>query len=291
VCDTVQQRYRSADAPDAIVGESRSSSLEVVPVHIVVLVKPVPVVGSERLDGELRTERGALELNGNDEYKLERALKLTEAHGGEVSLLAMSPATGIDALRKGLAIGATRAYHVVDDALAGSDIRATVAVLCVALRKIDPDLVFAGAGSSDGAGSVVSAAVAARLRLPYLGDAADIELVRDGTPTAVRVRRPHHGGHEVVQVGLPALVMGTQLLGEPRYPSLRGIMAARTREIVSWSLADLGLDPAAVGWAATTTLVEGTMEPPVRGGATVISAPPVEAAAAIRDLMSSLGLI
>ena len=73
---------------------------------------------------------------------------------------------------------------------------------------------------------MVSAAIAARLGLPYLGDAAEIELV--GDPVAVRVRRPLHGGHEVVQVSLPAVVMGTQLLGEPRYPSLRGIMAARS---------------------------------------------------------------
>ncbi len=257
--------------------------------HILVLVKPVPVVGTERLTADLATDRGALELNGNDEYMLERALKLTEAHGGEVSLLAMSPAAGVDALRKGLAIGATRAFQVTDDALAGSDIRATVTILAAAVRKVAADLVFVGAGSSDGAGSVVSAALAARLRLPYLGDAADIELVEDAG--AVRVRRPMHGGHEVVQVGLPAVVMGTQLLGEPRYPSLRGIMAARSREIVSWSLADLGLDAATVGWAAATTRVTDTVQPPGRGAATVVSAPPAEAAAAVVDLLASLGLV
>jgi len=257
--------------------------------RIVVLVKPVPVVGNERLDADLRTERMALELNGNDEYMLEKALKLTEAHGGEVSLLAMAPAAGVDALRKGLAIGATRAYHVVDAALAGSDIRASVAVLCAALRKMDADMAFAGAGSSDGAGSVVSAAVAARLGLPYLADAAEIELV--DSLTAVRVRRPMPGGHEVVQVGLPAVVMGTQLLGEPRYPSLRGIMAARSREIVTWSLSDLGVDPATVGWAAASTRVLSIAAAAERGSATIISAPPAEAAAAIVDFLAGRGLI
>jgi electron transfer flavoprotein beta subunit len=263
--------------------------VEVVPVRIVVLVKPVPVVGTERLDADGRTERGTLELNGNDEYMLEKALKLTEAHGGEVMLLAMAPAPGVDALRKGLAIGAVRAYQVTDDALAGSDIRATVTVLTAALRRIDADLVFVGAGSSDGAGAVVSAAIAARLGLPYLGDAAEIELRHD--PAAVRVRRPLHGGHEVVQVGLPAVVMGTQLLGEPRYPSLRGIMAARTREIVTWSLADVGVDPAEVGWGAATIRVGSMTTPPARGAATVISAPPAEAATAVADLLASRGLI
>lgn len=259
--------------------------------HIVVLVKPVPVVGTERLGADLATERTTLELNGNDEYMLERALKLTEAHGGEVSLLAMAPAAGVDALRKGLAIGATRAYHVAGAALAGSDVRATVRVLAAALTKMTADLVFAGAGSSDGSGSVVSAAIAARLQLAYLGDAADISLVDVAGAPGVRIRRPMDGGHEVVQVALPAVVMGTQLLGEPRYPSLRGIMAARTREIVTWSLADLGLDPAAVGWDAATTRVLDTTSPPERGAATVISAPPAEAAAAVVDVLASLGLV
>src|SRR5205085_572512 len=147
-----------------------------------------------------------------------------------------------------------------------------------------------GAGSSDGAGAVVGAAIAARMGLPYLSDAAQVEVL--GDPAAVRVRRPlHGGGYEVVQVNLPAVVMGTQLLGEPRYPSLRGIMAARSREIVTWTLADLGIEAAGVGWAAATTRVVDVTTPPARGTATLVSAPPAEAAAAIADLLASRGLI
>ena len=149
--------------------------------------------------------------------------------------------------------------------------------------------MFVGAGSSDGAGAVVSAAIAARMGLPYLSDAAQVELL--GDPVAVRVRRPLQGGHEVVQVNLPAVVMGTQLLGEPRYPSLRGIMAARSREIVPWTLADLDIDAADVGWQAATTRVVGVTEPPARGAATVLSGPPTDAAAAIADLLASRGLL
>ena len=271
---TVPQRYRSRDAPDAIVGIIRPVIQEVVAVRIVVLVKLVPVVGDERLGVDMCTDRTILELNGNDEYVLERALRLVEEHGGDVSLLAMGPASGVHALRKGLAMGATRAYHVVDDALAGSDVRATVAVLCAALRKVDADLVCAGAGSSDGAGAVVSAAVAARLGLPYLGDASDISLVGIAGTPVVRARRPMGSGHEVVQVRLPAVVMGTQLLGEPRYPSLRGMMAARTREIITWDLAELGIEPASVGWAASGTRVIDAATPPERGTATVVTTPP-----------------
>ncbi|MCY7417783.1 MAG: electron transfer flavoprotein subunit beta/FixA family protein [Chloroflexi bacterium] len=259
--------------------------------HILVLVKPVPLVGTERLDEQRQTVRGALELNGNDEYMLERALQLTEADGGEVSLLAVAPAAGVDALRKGLAIGAVRAYHIVDDAMAGSDIRATLRVLAAAIRRLSADLVFVGAGSSDGAGSVMSAALAARLRLPYIGDASDIQIVDTSGDRAVQVRRPATGGQEVLQTRLPAVVMGTQLLGEPRYASLRGIMAARSREIVTWSLADLGIDPATVGWGAVTTRVLEAHTPPDRGTATVVSAPPDQAAAAIVDFLVSRGLI
>ncbi len=259
--------------------------------HIVVLVKPVPVVGTEHLDGAYRTLRDTLELNGNDEYMLERALRLTEADGDEVSLLAMAPATGVDALRKGLAIGAARAHHVVDDALEGSDIRSTVSVLGAAIGRVGADLVFAGAASSDGAGAVVGAALAARLRLPYLADAADIELVDAAGAAAVRVRRPMGSGHEVVQVDLPALVMGTQLLGEPRYPSLRGIMAARTREIITWSVADLGIDPATVGGGAATTQVTSAVVPPERGAASVVNLPPDQAAEAVVDFLAGRGLI
>lgn len=259
--------------------------------HILVLVKPVPIVGTEHLDDQWQSGRTTLELNGNDEYMLERAIRLTEPNGGDVSLLAMAPASGVDALRKGLALGASRAYHVVDDLLPGSDIRATVAVLSAAVRRIGADLVFAGAGSSDGAGSVVGAAVAARLGLAYLGDAADIQVVDAEGATFVRVRRPLDGGHEVVQVGLPALVMGTQLLGQPRYPSLRGIVAARNKAIVAWSLSDLGVDPTRVGRGASGTRVLDAVAPPERGRATIVSGPPELAAATVVDFLASRGLI
>ena len=108
--------------------------------------------------------------------------------------------------------------------------------------------------------------------------------------SAVRVRRPLQGGHEVVQVGLPAVVMGTQLLGEPRYPSLRGIMAARSREIVTWSLADLEIDTTTVGWGAAATRMLDTTAPAGRDAAIVVTAPPADAAQTVLDFLSSRGL-
>jgi len=257
-------------------------------VNIVVLLKAVPVVGTERLGADQLTDRSAAqEANGNDEYTLEKALKLTEAHGGEVTVLTMGPASATDALRKALAMGAAKAVHVVDDGLRGSDIRATIDVLVVALTKLEFDLAFAGADTSDAQGGVVGAAVAARLRLPYLSYASEIEPAGDG----VRIRRISATGYDVLEAPTPALVMGTQLLGEPRYPSLRGIMQARAKPIETWSLADLGIEPASVGKHASTTKVLGADKPPERGGATVVREPVEVAAAQIVDFLASRRLI
>ena len=258
--------------------------------HIVVLVKAVPIVGNERLLDGQRVDRGSgLEPNGNDEYVLEAALKLIEAHGGEVTLLTMGPAGATEALRKGLAMGATRAVHVTDDALGGSCARASAEVLAAALRTLTYDLVFAGADTSDGQGGTLAASIATRLDLPYLSYAGYIEPTADGT--GVRIHRLSAAGHDVLEAPMPALVMGTQVLGEPRYPSLRGIMAARSKEVVTLSVADLGIDLARVGAAAATTRLLGVLPPPPRAGATVLRTDPDAAVAATMDFLAARGLV
>lgn len=257
--------------------------------NIVVLFKAVPPVGSERLDEGLRTVRTqGLEANGNDEYTLEAALRLTEQHGGEVTLLTIGPSTATDALRKGLAMGATRAVHVLGDAIAGSCARATSQILAAALRELEYDLVFAGADTSDGQGGIVGAAVAARLRLPYLSYASLIEPV-DGA--SVRVRRLSPTGHEVLEAPMPALVMGTQLLGDPRYPSLRGIMQARSKEVRTLSLVDLGIERNSVGAEAATTRVLSAEPPPPRSAATVIREAPDAAVEKVVEFLAARRLI
>jgi len=256
-------------------------------VNILVLVKAVPLVGEERLDDGWRTDRSSLEANGADEYCLEKALQLAEAAGGEVTVLSMGPVGTSEALRKALAMGAERAYHVEDAALSGSDIRATVRVLEAALRRIDFDLLFSGVDSSDGRGGVVGAALAVRLGLPYLSDAADVELVAGDR---VRVRRLSAAGYDILEAATPALVMGTQLLGEPRYPSLRGIMAARKKETVTWSLADLGIEPSSVGVPAATTRVLKAEPPAARAGARVIQGTPDEAVEQVLAYLGDRGL-
>jgi electron transfer flavoprotein beta subunit len=255
---------------------------------IVVLLKAVPVVGTERLGDDLLTDRSVQsEANGNDEYLLEKALQLTETHGGDVTLLTVGPANATEPIRKALAMGAARAVHIVDDAIKGSDVRASVEILSAALRKLDYDVIFAGADTSDGQGGVVGAAIAVKLGLPYLSYAAEIEPIDDG----IRIHRLSQAGYDVLEAPTPAVVMGTQLLGAPRYPSLRGIMQARSKPVETWSLSDIGVEPASVGTAATTTKTLEADKPPERAGATFVREPADAAVAQVVDFLASRRLI
>ena len=261
--------------------------------RIVVLTKPVPdpAAAAEKLGPDGRLDRAASPavINGNDEYTLEAALKLADAGGAEVTLLSMAPANGVETMRKGLAMGAHRGVLVTDPALAGSDAWSTAQVLAAALRGLEYDLVLAGFDTSDGVAGVVGAAIATQLKLPYLSSAAKIE--PDEAAGTVRVRRISPTGFDVLEAPMPALIVGTQLLGEPRYPSLKGIMAARSKEVVTKSLADLELDAAAVGGGAARTKVTGTEKPPARGATQVVRGSAEEGAKAIVDLLSSRRLI
>jgi electron transfer flavoprotein beta subunit len=264
-------------------------------VRIVVLVKPVPDPASagERLGPDGRLDRAAAPavVNGNDEYALEAALKLmaVAGEGSEVTLLSMAPAAAPETLRKALAMGATRGILVTDPALGGSDAASTARVLAAALRAVDYDLVLAGVDTSDGVGGTVAAAVAAHLRLPYLSYAARIE--PDEGAGTVRVRRISPTGYDLLEAPMPALISCTQALGEPRYPSLKGIMGARSKEIATRSLGDLELDPATVGGAVASTTVLGTRTPPARGETEVVRGAPAEGATRIVELLAARRLI
>ena len=255
--------------------------------QIVVLVKPVPdpAAGAERLGPDWRLDRAASPavVNGNDEYALEAALKLIEAHGGEVTIVSMAPSGGSETMRKALAMGAHRGILVTDAALAGSDTLSTARVLAATLGELTYDLVLAGADTSDGLSGVVPAGIAALLRLPYLSYATRIE--PDPAAGRVRVRRISPTGYDLLEAPMPALVVCTQVLGEPRYPSLKGIMAARSKEIATKALADVPVDAAAVGGAVATTKVLGAEAPPPRAATRVVREAPDVAA---RELVAFL---
>jgi electron transfer flavoprotein beta subunit len=262
-------------------------------VQILVLTKPVPdpAAGAERLGPDNRLDRAASPtvVNGNDEYALEAALQLVEAHGGEVAILSMAPANAIETMRKALAMGAKRGVLVTDPALAGADLPTTIRVLAAAAARETFDLLLAGLDTSDGTAGAVGAGVAARLGLPLLSSAARIE--PDPAGGRVRVHRLSAKGYDVIEAPMPAVISCTQALGAPRYPSLKGIMAARTREIATYALADLGdpaLAPADGRWA---TQVVSAEKPPARAAGRVVTGPPGDAAREIADFLADRRLI
>jgi electron transfer flavoprotein beta subunit len=263
-------------------------------VRIVVLTKPVPdpASGGERLgpDGRLDRANSPAVVNGNDEYVLEKALKLIEAAGeGEVILLSMAPANAPETMRRALAMGATKGVLVTDPAIEGSDTVATTRILAAALKTLEFDLVFAGVDTSDGVAGVVPPGLAALTSLPFLSYAATIE--PDPAAQSVKVQRITPTGYDVLEAPMPALISGTQALGEPRYPSLKGIMAARSKEITTLSLADLGIEPDSVGLKSATTKVVDSRKPEPRGATKVVREDPDEAARQVVALLAERRLI
>jgi electron transfer flavoprotein beta subunit len=263
-------------------------------VRIVVLTKPVPdpASGGERLgpDGRLDRANSPAVVNGNDEYVLEKALKLIEAAGdGEVILLTMAPASAPETMRRALAMGATKGVLVTDPAIEGSDTIGTTRILAAALKTLEFDLIFAGVDTSDGVAGVVPPGVAALAGLPYLSYAATIEPDAEGR--SVKVQRITPEGYDVLEAPMPALISGTQALGEPRYPSLKGIMAARSKEITTLSLADLDIEPASVGLKGAMTKVVDSRKPEPRGATKVVRDEPDEAARQVLALLAERRLI
>jgi electron transfer flavoprotein beta subunit len=230
---------------------------------IAVCVKQVPE-GTRRLDPQTkrldRSGEGA--LNAFDAHAVEEALRLRERTGeGEVVLVSMGPPRAMDALRKALAMGADRAILVSDDALVGSDLVGTSAVLAAVLERESPDLVLFGQQAADGDGAVMWAAVAERLQRPVISQAAELS-VTDGT---IRGKRQTEYGYDVIDAPLPAVVAVSDAINEPRYPSLKGIMGARSKPQRSVSLSELGVEAGAVGEAGSRTVVQALNDPPPRG--------------------------
>jgi electron transfer flavoprotein beta subunit len=212
---------------------------------------------SKRLD---RSVPG--ELNPFDLQAVEEALRIKEGSGeGEVVLVSMGPEQVAEALRKALAMGADRAVVVTDDALAGSDLVPTSAVLAKALEREEADLVLFGQQANDSDGAVLWAAVAERLHRPVISQAAELT-VSDGK---VRAKRQTEFGYDVIEAPLPAVVAVSDAINEPRYASLKGIMGAKKKEQATLSLADFGLETKEVGEAGSRTDVLALNDPPARG--------------------------
>jgi electron transfer flavoprotein beta subunit len=232
---------------------------------IAVCVKQVPdAAAPKRLDPATKRLDRAVEgaLNPFDVHAVEEALRIKEGGaGGEVVLVSLGPAKAAESLRKALAMGADRVVLVTDEAAEGSDLLGTAKALAAALERESADLVLFGQQASDSDGAVLWAAVAEKLRRPVISQAAELTL-SDGT---VRGKRQTEFGYDVIEAPLPAVVAVSDAINEPRYPSLKGIMGAKSKPQDTLTVADLGLNGDDVGEAGKRTEVYAVGEPPPRG--------------------------
>jgi electron transfer flavoprotein beta subunit len=236
--------------------------------NIVVLVKQVPDTYSERKlrsDGTLDRDATDAVLDEINERAVEAALQLKEAgEGSEVTVLAMGPDRATDAIRKALSMGADKAVHLSDEALEGSCAVQTARALAKAIGTVEGvDLVIAGNEASDGRSAAVPAMVADVLGLPVLTHAREVSV--EGS--TVTVKRETDDGITTLTAELPAVVSVGEKINEPRYPSFKGIMAAKKKPVTTLSLADAGIDPSEVGLAnALTTVTSSQPKPPKSAG-------------------------
>jgi electron transfer flavoprotein beta subunit len=255
---------------------------------IAVCVKQIPE-GNRRIDPETkrldRSGEGA--LNSFDAHAVEEALRLRDAMGGgEVVLVTMGPPKAQDALRKALAMGADRAVLVSDDAAVGADLVATSYALAKALEREGADLVLFGQQAGDSDGAVLGAAVADRLRSPLVSQAAEVTHA-DGK---LAVKRQTEFGYDVIETPIPAVVAVSDAINEPRYPSLKGIMGAKSKPQETVSLSDLGVEDERAGGTGSRTEVYALNDPPARGDARKID-DDGNAAQAVLDFLAEKRLV
>ena len=235
--------------------------------NIVVLVKQVPDTWAERKlqEGDKTLDRASVDvvMNEIDEYAVEEALKIKEASGGEVTILTMGPERAVETIRKALSMGADKAVHLFDDALKGSDAMQTSYALAKVLETLEYDLVLAGSEATDSRMSIMPALLAERTGQPQLSGARKVT-VDGGT---VRIERQTENGYDVVEAPTPAIVSVVEKINKPRYPSFKGIMAAKKKPLTTLAIGDAGIDAGQVGLAAAPSqVVSFANKPPRQAG-------------------------
>ena len=260
--------------------------------NIVVCVKYVPdSTAVQQFESDNTVDRVGVDglLSELDEYAVEQALQLKQKAGEYtfVTALCVGPEKAVDAVRKALQMGADQGVHVVDDAIAGSDAAATSLVLAKAVEKAGADgkvdLVVCGMASTDGVMSVIPAMLAERLNLPQVTLASVIETQGD----QVRVKRDGDTATEVIGATMPLVLSVTDQSGEARYPSFKGIMAAKKKPLETWSLGDLGVDAAQVGLSVAWTQVEETTARPPRTAGEIVKDEDGSGATALAGFLAS----
>ncbi|MEP7736606.1 MULTISPECIES: electron transfer flavoprotein subunit beta/FixA family protein [Nocardioides] len=260
--------------------------------NIVVCVKYVPDATADRqFESDNTVDRVGVDglLSELDEYAVEQALQLKEKAGDdtEVTALCVGPEKAVDAVRKALQMGADKGIHVSDEAIAGSDYVATSLVLAKAIEKAGAekpvDLVMCGMASTDASGSVIPAMLAERLDLPQVTFASVIESQGD----QVRIKRDSDTATEVIGASMPLVLSVTDQTGEARYPSFKGIMAAKKKPMETWALSDIGVEADQVGLSVAWSQVEETAARPPRTAGEIVTDEDGSGAEALTGFLAS----
>ena len=253
---------------------------------VIVPVKRVPDTAGEKVidEGSKTVDRdsGEAVLCPVNEFAIEEAVRLKENLDAEVTVLLVGPEQAQSTVRKALSYGLDGAIQVTDDAAAGSDALGMARIIAAALQEQEFDVVIFGNQSTDARTCLVPAAVAELLGMPSLTYARHLEIDGDD----VVVHREHEEGWDVVSSTLPAVVSVVEAINEPRYPSFKGIMAAKSKPLETKSLADLGVDASDVGGDnAASILYEFAPRPPKEAGTIVEDEGDGSAAAQLADWM------
>lgn len=257
--------------------------------HVVVCIKQVPDTTDVRIDPETNTlMREGVDsiVNPFDMYAIEEAVRIKEKTDGKVTALSMGPPQAEAALREAVSMGVDEAILVSDKTFAGSDTWATSYTLAMAIRKIgDVDIVLCGKQASDGDTAQVGPGIGTHLDLPQITYVRKVEELENGRIVAERLLE---NGYEVIESSLPCILTVVKEINEPRLPSLRGKMAAKKAQVITWGASDIEADPAKLGLDGSPTKVVKIFTPPPRGGGEILEGEPAEVAARLAEKLNDL---
>ncbi len=260
--------------------------------NIIVLVKQVPDASEVKINRETNTlirDGVPSIINPYDRYAIEEALRLREKHGGKVTAITMGPPQAVEALKESVSLGVDDVVLLSDRAFAGADTWATSYALSQGIRKIgDFDLVIAGKQAIDGDTAQVGPETADMLGIPFVAYIRKIEQVADGKMVAERLMDE---GYDVVETSLPALITVVKEINEPRVPSLKGKMKAKSLKVAAWLAADIGSDENKIGLRGSPTQVVRIFPPSPRGQREVLSGTVEEQVATLAKKLKEQSLI
>lgn len=256
--------------------------------NIIVCIKQVPETTEVRINPETNTLiRDGVKsiINPFDMYAIEEGVRLKEKCGGKVTIVTMGPPQADAALREALSMGADEGVLVSDRAFAGSDTWATSYTLAGAIKKLGAfDLIICGKQASDGDTAQVGPGISTHLDIPQVTYVKKVEEIQE---KSMRVERMMEEGFEVIETPLPALLTVVKEINEPRIPSLKGMMRAKSAKITVWGQKDLNLDPQQIGLCGSPTQVVKIFTPPHRTGGQILKGEVLEIASQLVDLLKS----